>query len=76
MRLTGFSVSSLLLVYFSFYYCSFDPERLWVITRATGTNDGSLVDGDNLVIESTGNKYVAGPEAWSFSFDQDGLCYR
>jgi hypothetical protein len=57
-------------------HASFDPERLWVITRATGTHNGPLVNGDNVVVDATGKKYNAGPEAWSFSFDQDGLCYR
>ena len=55
---------------------SYDPERVWVTSRGTGTQTGPLVLGGKVVAESTGNSYVGAPEAVSVSFNEQGLCYR
>jgi hypothetical protein len=61
-------------------YCfevdSFDPERVWVISRGSGTMTGPLVFGGKVVLPATGNAYRGAPEAVSLSFNEQGLCYR
>lgn len=61
-------------------YCfevdSFDPERVWVISRGSGTMTGPLVFGGKVVLPATGNVYRGAPEAVSLSFNEQGLCYR
>ena len=55
---------------------SYDPERVWVISRGSGTQTGPLILGGKVVMEPSGNSYVGPPEAVSVSFNEQGLCYR
>lgn len=55
---------------------SYEPDRIWVTTRGRGVQRSTVMIGDKLVAENAGASYEAGPEAWSFSFNSDGLCYR
>jgi hypothetical protein len=61
-------------------YCfevdSFDPERVWVISKGSGTMTAPLVFGGKEVLPATGKAYVGAPEAVSVSFNEQGLCYR
>lgn len=61
-------------------YCfeidSFDPERIWLISRGTGTMTGPLVIGGRQVLQATGKEYEGAPEALSLSFNDQGLCYK
>lgn len=61
-------------------YCfevdSFDPERVWVISRGSGTQTGPVVFGGKEVLPPSGKAYVGPPEAVSVSFNEQGLCYR
>jgi hypothetical protein len=61
-------------------YCfevdSFDPERVWVISKGSGTMTGPLIFGGKEVLPPTGKAYIGAPEAVSVSFNEQGLCYR
>jgi hypothetical protein len=57
--------------YQNFRVDPFDPFRVWVDVRATGTNTGAFLDK-----EPTGKSVVTPPEAVSFTFDAEGFCTR
>ena len=61
-------------------YCyevdSYDPERVWVISKGSGTQTGPLILGGKVMLEPTGNVYDGPPEAVSVSFNEQGLCYK
>lgn len=47
-----------------------------MIVQPSGTQSSSLESKSEVLIESAGLSYRAGPEAYSFNFNSDGLCYR
>uniref|UniRef100_A0A7S2NW89 Uncharacterized protein n=1 Tax=Leptocylindrus danicus TaxID=163516 RepID=A0A7S2NW89_9STRA len=49
----------------------YDPYRVWVDAKGSGTNTGSFIGK-----EPTGIRYEGPPEAASFTFDDDGFCTR
>ena len=57
--------------YTNFRVDPFDPYRVWVDVRATGTNKGPFLGK-----EPTGRTVETPPEAVSFTFDDDGFCTR
>jgi hypothetical protein len=57
--------------YSNFRVDPFDPYRVWVDVRATGTNTGPFLDK-----EPTGKSVTTPPEAVSFTFDAEGFCTR
>jgi hypothetical protein len=57
--------------YQNFRVDPFDPFRVWVDVRATGTNTGAFLDK-----EPTGKSVATPPEAVSFTFDTEGFCTR
>ena len=78
--LKTFNLKSLLPDLETKSYCfevdSYDPERVWAISRSTGTQTGDLVFGGKVLGPATGNLYQSSPEAVSLSFNEQGLCYR
>ena len=50
----------------------YDPYRVWVDTRARGTRSGPI----GKIVSPKASKYLAPPESWSFTFDNDGFCTR
>jgi hypothetical protein len=78
--LKSFSLKSLLPDLITKSYCfevdSYDPERVWVISKGSGTQTGELVLGGKVLGPATGNPYQGAPEAVSLSFNEQGLCYR
>jgi hypothetical protein len=78
--LKSFSLKSLLPDLITKSYCfevdSYDPERVWAISRGSGTQTGELVLGGKVLGPATGNPYQGAPEAVSLSFNEQGLCYR
>jgi len=53
----------------------YDPYRVWVDSRATGTRTGSI--GSRPLPPNVASlPYLAPPEAISFAFDDDGFCTR
>ena len=57
--------------YSNFRVDPYDPYRVWVDVKATGTRTGVLLGK-----EPNGAKYVGPPEAISLTFDDDGFCTR
>lgn len=61
-------------------YCfeidTLDPERVWLISKGSGTMTGPLAFGGKQVQKATGKEYESAPEAFSFSFNEQGLCYK
>lgn len=57
--------------YSNFRVDPFDPYRVWVDTRGSGTNTGSLAGKP-----PTGKTFQNPPEAASLTFDDDGFCTR
>jgi len=57
--------------YSNFRVDPFDPYRVWVDARGSGTNTGSLAGKP-----PTNNKFQSPPEAASLTFDDDGFCTR
>ena len=78
--LKSFSLKSLLPDLITKSYCfevdSYDPERVWVISKGSGTQTGEIVLGGKVLGPATGNPYQGAPEAVSLSFNEQGLCYR
>ena len=78
--LKSFSLKTLLPDLITKSYCfevdSYDPERVWVISKGSGTQTGELVLGGKVLGPATGNPYQGAPEAVSLSFNEQGLCYR
>ena len=61
---------------YNFEVDSYEPERVWVITKGSGTQTGPLTLGGKTLLEPSGNSYEGPPEAVSVSFNEKGLCYR
>jgi hypothetical protein len=78
--LKSFTLKSLLPDLITKSYCfevdSYDPERVWAISKGSGTQTGELVLGGKVLGPATGNPYQGAPEAVSLSFNEQGLCYR
>lgn len=78
--LKSFSLKNLLPDLTTKSYCfevdSYDPERVWAISKGSGTQTGELVLGGRVLGPATGNPYQGPPEAVSLSFNEQGLCYR
>jgi len=51
-----------------------EPNRVWFLSRATGTHTGPLTL-PGLVVAATGAKICMPPQASSMLFDAQGLCY-
>lgn len=60
----------------NFIIDSCDPSRVWFVTESTGTHTFNLTCKGTLLSPPTGKSYRAPPEAYSFSFNDKGLCYR
>jgi len=58
--------------YSNFRVDPFDPYRVWVDARGSGTNTGSSLAGK----PPTGKRFESPPEAASLTFDDDGFCTR
>ncbi len=54
----------------------YDPERVWLITKSTGTLKKDIIKNGKVVVAASNQKLVAPPEAISFSFNEEGLCYK
>ena len=56
----------------------FDPARVWATLRLRGTHSGADLDLGGAIgtIKSAGKAYEGAPEAYSFSFNERGECFR
>ena len=63
---------------YNFEIDAYDPQRVWLILKSSGTQTKALVQGDRVVKEApeVPARYESSPEAVSVSINEKGLCYR
>ena len=66
---------------YNFEIDAFDPERVWLILKASGTQTRAMLGPDGSVVKAapdgaTAPRYESAPEAVSISLNEKGLCYR
>ena len=63
---------------YNFEIDAFDPQRVWLILKSSGTQTKALIQDDRVVKEAPDAPagYESAPEAVSVSINEKGLCYR